>query len=82
MRFNLFFSISASVHVILVYISYSLKLIFISSQAIRRVLHEEVLPHYKLHEFFTMDIEIILRDFKRAIEGSYMVVQIKYEVIR
>lgn len=59
-----------------------MKLIFISSQAIRRVLHEEVLPHYKLHEFFTMDIEIILRDFKRAIEGSYTVVQIKYEVIR
>lgn len=29
-----------------------------------------------------MDIEIILRDFKRAIEGSYMVVQIKNEVIR
>lgn len=58
---------------------YSLKLILISSQAIRRVLQEEVLPHYKLHEFFTMDIEIILRDFKRAIEGK---IQIKYEAIR
>lgn len=43
-------------------------------EAIRRVLHEEVLPHYKLHEFFTMDIEIILRDFKRAIEEARPIV--------
>lgn len=74
MRFNFFFFILVSVYVILVYISYSLKLIFILLQVIRRVLYEEFLFYYKLYEFFIMDIEIILRDFKRVIEGSYKVV--------
>lgn len=44
--------------------------VILQPQAINKVLHEEVFPHYKLHEFFTMDIEIVMRDFKRAIEGT------------
>ncbi|XP_061181595.1 glycogen debranching enzyme-like isoform X2 [Saccostrea echinata] len=39
-------------------------------EAIHRVLHEEVFPNYKLHEFYTMNLEAVLKEFKKAVEEA------------
>lgn len=51
------------------------------SQAISHLLHTQVFPQFRLHEFYLCDIEETVRKFRRRIKGRYIFFKISFSLL-